>query len=470
MSKERAVIEAELAGAAKVEADAKKINRALGDTKKAAGEELAAGINKSTAGLQVFGAKADALKGLLSPQALLGGVVGGAVLASIKSVTDYLGVAAGKAREFEDKTSGAARRSGADLAGLRQAVNRNTTDTLQGVDAQLEYVDAVQQTSYGGKGAAAALKTVGDVATMLGRKDADFAAVTAAMMKMQGVGVDVGAQLKGMVGLASEFKTVGGPAALLDGIAQLRGALAQLTPEAAEKIKVLQATLQGQGMTPEAAAGRAGGLAGLVKARWMDIERNLGHKVLSPSGEAADPVQTTKELRALVDRKYGTKDTVARRFATLSEFGPELGSLILGTDFKAIEQASTPEAVAARQKAAEAEIARKKAAHLASPEGQRELQRQRDEQIQREVGGGVANVGDWYERTKTNVLGGILAMTVGTTGSLNQPAKDAAATTTPTVHLSPESTEAIGKSAASALKANPPKIEIPVNPNAPGGN
>ena len=79
MAEDRAVISAEMDGAGKVIADAKKISGALRGAEKdaAATAKAAERAGDSAGGIRGLGAEADALKAKINPQALLGGVLGG---------------------------------------------------------------------------------------------------------------------------------------------------------------------------------------------------------------------------------------------------------------------------------------------------------------------------------------------------------------------------------------------------------
>lgn len=462
MSKDRATIEAELAGAAKFEADAKKVNRALGDVKKTAGEGVAAGFNKATAGVQVFGAKVDAVRGLLNPSVLLGGTIGAAVTASVGAVVSYLNQSGEKAKTFSERTAITARQVRASLGEMRMDLRVNEQTTLQSADAQQDYLAAVEQSTYGGADAAKSLETVAQAATLMGRKAADMAPFAASIQTLYGHSEDVGVKLEELVAKADRLSVNGGPKALLDTVAALRPALANVSQEAGvagDKLLAMAAVLQGR-MRPGQAQAVTSGAVGMIQGRWMDIERTLGHQVLDKDGNVADPVQTIKEIRAVADKKYGKGESRAKRFAMLNEFGPQLGSAILNMtddDFEKMELEAVYKPRASTQKSFDRMI-------TSSADARAQQALYRGEEGERLVGTPIMSMGRrWDELWSGGIWGHDLTQHGGGGGG-GQGA--------PTINISAESAERIGAATANKMKDATlnAKLEVASNPNAPQGN
>lgn len=389
-SKDRAQVEAELTGAPKVEASAKQINKALGDVKKTAGEGISASVNKSTASLQVMGAKADALRSALSPQAILGGFVGGMVAQGLSSVVSYLNEASNAAQALGEHTSGVARRAGVDMGSLSKMTAEQARHSTQGADAGLDFVDAVNQISYGGKGAAESLREVENVATMLGRSDKDLAPFIASLQKMYGLNVDVGREMNALIEKAQRLHTIGGAQALIDSVAGL-GALGQVSHQGeAAKDKVLAfRAVAGKTLNPDEANALTDRMVGFVKgnANKIAMTPGLGLKygdIIDPkTGQVRDPVATMQAVQKWAATKGRTPEE--RNFRLGNTFGPEALPLF-GFDYGEVTREADPRTKAARAKAAAIEAARKEEAYRNSPEGIEALQKQRSKRRDEAIG------------------------------------------------------------------------------------
>ena len=340
MSEERAVISASLDGARQVVAEAHKIAGAMKAAEKDAQATAKAAdrVGDSASGVRGLGTEVDALRSKVSPQALLGGVIGGFVASGLSQVMSMVSAAADKAQSFGDTTSRTARRAGLDLGALRSTVTKNEIATLQGADAQLDYVNALQKTTYNGKGAQASLRSVGMAALASGRDLQEMVPVTAALQDI-GIKSDVGDQLARLGDLAQRLKTIGGPTALQDTLAALRPALQQVGVEGARAQGELLGfvAVLGQGRKAGQAAQVASGAIGFMKSNAVQIEYSLhqagllkkGQHVLNAQGNVADPLETVKALQALADRKYGKGDSQGKYNAVIGQYGPDLGAAML---------------------------------------------------------------------------------------------------------------------------------------------
>ena len=152
----RAVIQAELKGTDAVVADAKKIGSAVKDVG-AQGGGVASSLKDVGGAAQSLGAKADSVRASLTPTALLGGFLGGALATGLAKVGAYLGEASDKAKSFQERTAVVARRTGADVGTLRDSFQKNSVAVLQSTDAQADFVESLQRTTYQGQGAAQSL-------------------------------------------------------------------------------------------------------------------------------------------------------------------------------------------------------------------------------------------------------------------------------------------------------------------------
>ena len=230
MADDRAVISAELEGAAAVVSGAKKISGALTQAEKdaKATAKAAEKTGDAAGGIRGLGAEVDALRSKISPQSLLGGVIGGFVASGISQVMSMVSSAADKAQSYGETTSRTARRAGLDLGSLRATIKGNEVATLQGADAQQDFIAALQRTTYNGKGAQQSLRSVGYAATASGRDLSELVPVVASIQDGLNIKGDVGDELQRLGDLAQRLKTIGGPRALEDGIAALRPVLQQV--------------------------------------------------------------------------------------------------------------------------------------------------------------------------------------------------------------------------------------------------
>ena len=475
MAEDRAVIAAELDGVGGVVSGAKKISGALkaaeGDAKATAKAAEKAG--DSAGAVRGLGAEADALRGKLSPQALLGGVFGGFVASGISQVMGLISQATDKAQQFGENTSRTARRAGVDLGALRATVKGNETATLQGADAQGDFVNALAKTTYNGKGAMASLRSVGYAATASGRDLAELVPVVASIQDGLNVKGDVGDELQRLGDLAARLKTIGGPQALEDGIAALRPALQQVNIASAGARANLEAFfgVLSQNRKPGAAQGVVSGAIGMIKGRSTDVERTLGRNVIADNGEVMDPLRVMEDLQAHLRRRY-KGNAAAQRRAAIAEFGPDLGTAVYATDFKKVREeglmsfggsvvqldAKTGE-IADAQRVAPSSAQEEAEAYKLSREGRRQSREMRAEQFGREVGDTALAVKDAIP----SPLGEPTTTAPVLRGPGGQPL---------TLRIEDQAAlaKSIGRETADALRAVPPKVQLPADPNTFRGN
>lgn len=414
----------------------------------------------------------DGLRGKLNPQALLGGVIGGFVMSGISQVMSYVSAAADKAQSFGETTSRTARRAGVDLGSLRATLKGNETATLQGADAQGDFVNALAKTTYNGKGAMQSLRSVGYAATASGRDLSELVPVVASIQDGLNVRGDVGDELQRLGDLAQRLKTIGGPQALQDGIAALRPALQQVNIESAGARANLESffAVLSQNRKPGAAQGVVSGAIGLIKGRSTDVERTLKRNVIGDNGEVQDPLQVLEDLQKHLRARY-KGNAKAQRRAAIAEFGPELGTAINSTDFRKVKEeglrsfggsiiqldAKTGDIADARR-VAPSSAQEEAEAYKLSREGRRQGREVRAGQVERSIGDTALSVKD----AVPSVLGEPTSAPVvrsGTGQALTLRLEDQAALA-----------KSIGQETAAALRAEPPKVQMPIDPNAFKGN
>jgi hypothetical protein len=123
--------------------------------------------------------------------------------------------------------------------------------------------------------------------------------------------------------------------ALKDTLAALGPQLAGVSmqaPDARAKLEALVAVL-GKGLKPEQATAVGSAALQTIRSRALDIERVTGKRVLDDNNELVDPTETLKNLKRLADKRFGAKNTEAKRRALMSDFGQDLGLAIFRTDF-----------------------------------------------------------------------------------------------------------------------------------------
>ena len=189
--------------------------------------------------------------------------------------------------------------------------------------------------------------------------------------------------------MAEQVGTVGGHMALKDTLAALAPQLAGVatnTDEARAKLEALVAVL-GKGLKPQQAQTVGAAALQTIRSRAMDIERVTGRRVLDDSGQLVDPTKTLQDLKALADKRFGAKNTEAKRRALMSDFGQDLRLAIFRTDFAEVGKVAASASDRGKT-AAEAERFRQ------SKEGKRIEAGLAKDQAMRGVGGKLAGVHD----------------------------------------------------------------------------
>lgn len=460
MAEDRAVISAEVEGASEVIADAKKISNAFKQA-----EKDGAGVGRgATAGVQGLGSRVDDLASKISPRAILGGVIGGFMATGINQVMGMVSGAADKAQAFGDTTAKTARRAGVDLGSLRATLKGNETATLQGAHAQSDFVAALAKTTYNGKGAMASLRSVGFAATASGRDLAEMIPVVASLQTGLNIKGNVGDELKRIGDLAQRLKTIGGPQALQDGIARLGAALEQVnvaTAGARANLVSFFAVLS-QNRKPGAAQATMAGAINMIQSRSLDIERTLGRRVLNDANEVVNPIGVLEDLQKHLRKRYPNNPAAQRR-AAQAEWPGGVGTMIYATDFSKVHAEGDDRVmdqnlersfgVQRRQEDPnEAEVQR--LTH--TPEGRRQLRGLRSEATERDVGETALGARERVYNMVDDVVRG-------------KPAA-APAAPAPVVNgggLTRADFTDLAKEIGRELRAAPPQIVIPPDPNRP---
>ncbi len=316
---DKARLEAELVGASQVATEAGKIESAVSKAGKA-GESAFKSFG---------GAVSGALGNLVSDGLKAAGVIQTLSLANAVEETKRLDLATAKLGQS------------AGIAGstLRASFDAAERKTLTSANAQAEFARALGKITYDGRFAAESVGALGDEALAVGRDLGDELPLAAALKDLGVQSGDIRGELGRLRRIADEVDTVGGHVALADALAQLQPQLQSITvgsDEARAKLEALVAVL-GKGLKPQQAAGVASSALSLVKSRALDIERLTGRRVIGEDGQvdAAAVPQALADIQKIGRRKFGRNTEAARR-AFISEFGPELGSALVRTDFSQV--------------------------------------------------------------------------------------------------------------------------------------
>ena len=369
MATEKARIEAELVGGQQVEQGAARMDAALGKVGATASSKLGGALK--TVGSAIGGLVSDGLRaaGVLQTISLANAVEDAKRL---DLATAKLGQSAGV--------------SGSILKSNFDAVEKKT---LTSSVAMAEFSRSLGRATYDGKFAADSVAALGEEALAVGRDLGDELPIAVAL---RGLGVEaksLPAELGRIRDMAEQVSTIGGPVALKDTLAALGPELARVsaqTPEARAKLEALVAVL-GKGLKPEQVKAVGAAALGTIRSRAMDIERVTGQRVLDDSGQLVDPAETLKNLKRLADKRFGTKNTEAKRRALMADFGQDLGLAIYRTDFGEVDKVAASAQDRGRT-AAEAERFRQ------SKEGKRIEAGLAKDQALRGVGAKLAGVHD----------------------------------------------------------------------------
>lgn len=368
MATEKAVLPVELVGGAAVEQGLSRIDKAFGKLGSAVASNAVPAL-KSVGG---------AIGGLLSDGLRAAGVLQTISLANAVEDAKRLDLATAKLGQ-------SAGVSGSILKSNFDAVEKKT---LTSSVAMAEFSRSLGRATYDGKFAADSVAALGEEALAVGRDLGDELPIAVAL---RGLGVEaksLPAELGRIRDMAEQVSTIGGPVALKDTLAALGPELARVsaqTPEARAKLEALVAVL-GKGLKPEQAKAVGAAALGTIRSRALDIERVTGKRVLDDNNELIDPTETLKDLKRLADRKYGKKNTEAKRRALMTEFQADLGLAIYRTDFGEVEVAASAQDKSKTE--AEAERFRQ------SKEGKRIEAGLAKDQAMRGVGAKLARVRD----------------------------------------------------------------------------
>lgn len=340
MATEKAVLPVELAGGAAVEQGISKIQQAF--------TKLELSLNKIPQSLKTVGNAYATMVG--------DGLRAAGVLQTIS-----LANAVEDAKRLDLVTAKLGQSAGVSGSILKSNFDAVEKKTLTSSVAMAEFSRSLGRATYDGKFAADSVAALGEEALAVGRDLGDELPIAVAL---RGLGVEaksLPAELGRIRDMAEQVSTIGGPVALKDTLAALGPELARVsaqTPEARAKLEALVAVL-GKGLKPEQAEAVGAAALSTIRGRALDIERVTGQRVLDDSGQLVDPAETLKNLKRLADKRFGTKNTEAKRRALMADFGQDLGLAIYRTDFGEVDKL-TASAQDRGRTAAEAERFRSK--------------------------------------------------------------------------------------------------------------
>lgn len=320
MATEKAVLPVELAGGAAVEQGLSRIDKAF-----------------SKIGSAIASNAVPALKSV-------GGAIGGLLSDGLRTAgvlqTISLSNAVEDAKRLDLATAKLGQSAGVSGSILKSNFDAVEKKTLTSSVAMAEFSRSLGRATYDGKFAADSVEALGEEALAVGRDLGDELPIAVAL---RGLGVEaksLPAELGRIRDMAEQVSTIGGPVALKDTLAALGPELARVsaqTPEARAKLEALVAVL-GKGLKPEQAKAVGAAALSTIRGRALDIERVTGKRVLDDNNELIDPTETLKDLKRLADRKYGKKNTEAKRRALMTEFQADLGLAIYRTDFSEVDK------------------------------------------------------------------------------------------------------------------------------------
>ena len=313
MAKEKASVEVSLDGTAAAVSDINKLDASLNQV----------GRKASEWGKKTFGS----LTGLAS------GVLG--EVTALKGLS--IGNAIRDAKALDMATAKLGQSAGISGAKLQSSFDQAEKKTLISSVAMAEFARSLGRASYDGKFAAGSVESLAVAALAAGRDLSDEAGFSLAIQR---VGFDASqsmTEIERMADMADRMQTIGGPVALRDTLASLGPLLdsvATSSDESRIKLEALVAVM-GKGLKLGQAQAVAGGALSTVKSRALDIERLTGKRVLNDKGEVTDPTAALADIQAITRKKF-KGDQGAQRRALISEFGAELGSMIMYTDFSQV--------------------------------------------------------------------------------------------------------------------------------------
>jgi hypothetical protein len=272
---------------------------------------------------------------------------------------------------------------------LRSNFDAVEKKTLTSSVAMADFSRSLGRATYDSKFAADSVGALGEEALAVGRDLGDELPLAVALRGLGTEARDLPNELGRIRDMAERIGTVGGHMALKDTLAALGPQLAGVSmqaPDARVKLEALIAVL-GKGLKPEQATAVGSAALQTIRSRALDIERVTGRRVLDDNNELVDPTQTLKDLKKLADRRYGTKNTEAKRRALMTEFTPDLGLAIYRSDFSEVDRLKT---LATNKEKTEAEAEK----FRQSKEGKRIEAGLAKDQAMRGVGSELAGVHD----------------------------------------------------------------------------
>lgn len=384
---DRAVVEATFEGADKVAKDARKVGDALKDAKSSA-EKSGKATKDAGKEIKGLGGQVDEFASSISARALLGGVIGGAVLGAVNAGVNYLREGAKAAEDFQDRTAKLGRRAGVDLGGLREHMEGIEKETLQSVDAQEQYVLAVSGITGDTKSAIESLRAMSEEARASGRSLGELVGRSAALRDGLGVVGDQTDALGELRDVAERLGTVGGPEAFKRTIEAIAPALQQVSIESDASRRRVVAFLGEltKGMKPAQAAAVGSAAINAIKARRHEIKILTGKDAVNELGEVTDLPGTYQALVKRVQRSTSNK-TAQRRILGKFLGSEDLAAAALRGDIGGTDDL-------ARQIGDQGKTRREARESVASTEGRREAQAIREAQRQRNAGAEVLPLQD----------------------------------------------------------------------------
>ncbi|TXH43152.1 MAG: hypothetical protein E6Q97_34470 [Desulfurellales bacterium] len=323
----------------------------------------------------------------------VGGAIGGLVSDGLRAAgvlqTISLANAVEDAKRLDLATAKLGQSAGVSGSILKSNFDAVEKKTLTSSVAMADFSRSLGWATYDSKFAADSVGALGEEALAVGRDLGDELPLAVALRGLGTEARDLPNELGRIRDMAERIGTVGGHMALKDTLAALGPQLAGVSmqaPDARVKLEALIAVL-GKGLKPEQATAVGSAALQTIRSRALDIERVTGRRVLDDNNELVDPTQTLKDLKKLADRRYGTKNTEAKRRALMTEFTPDLGLAIYRSDFSEVDRLKT---LATNKEKTEAEAEK----FRQSKEGKRIEAGLAKDQAMRGVGSELAGVHD----------------------------------------------------------------------------
>lgn len=253
-----------------------------------------------------------------------------------------LGAAIEGARKLDSVTTRLGQQGGKSADKLAKSFEALSEATMTSAPTLAQYALGLTKTTYDANSSAEALRGLGTEALATGRDLADNLNLGQTMRNSLSVVGDTTLELGRLREVAEAVGLVGGRLQLQDSLTQLSPLLATVstkTDESRAKLESLVAVM-GKGMKPGAATQVAASALSMIKTRALDIERNTGKRVLDEYGEIIDPTETLASLKQHADKKFGKKNSEAKRRAMMTEYGTDLGLAIMRTDYDEVKKLS----------------------------------------------------------------------------------------------------------------------------------